>query len=120
MPVRFSIAVQERGKATNSVRDIRASGYSEVIETSNQFTVGCTSHPRNNVRRHRLVVVGVCELEASGCRCVAGVRVGLPEFFEDAIDEGGLGDGDGPGSPVPSNGDAESELCRTKVGDLPA
>jgi hypothetical protein len=112
IPVFFPVAVQVRGKATDSVRDIRTSGNSEVVKAANKFTIRRMSYPGGDMWRDRQRFVRSFQLYTGYHGNIDGVSIGLVEPFEDTVDKGRLGNGDRMVDKVTSDGDTKSEFGR--------
>ena len=119
-PVFWTVAVEEGSETANGKGNVGAGHHRDVVEAAYQSTVRRAVHPIFNFGRWWDGWVRAAKLEAGNHRGITWVCVGLAKTFDDAVDEGGLGEGDGPGRPVATDGYSQCELGRAQFGYVPA
>ncbi len=106
----WAVAVKEGGEAADSKGNVRVGCYCNVVEAAYQSAVWRAVHPIANLRRWWDGGVRVAKLEPCNHRGITWVCVGLTEAFDDTVDEGGLGEGDGVGGSVAADGYPQCEF----------
>ena len=113
------ITVQEGSKAANGIGDVGSSSNCNVHERTYKSRVRGAFDPGSKVWGERYSFVRGMEAKAADHGGVNGMcRVGV-EAFDDAVNEGSLGDGYGVGGKVSCDANTKGELGLTKVRDLP-
>jgi hypothetical protein len=105
-PVIRSIAVHEGGQAANSKCNVRSRAYGDVVQCTDQGTVGCAGLPSQDFRRDGDAFVRAAKGEASDHGGVAGMSVTEVEPVYDFVDECSLREGDGARQSIAGEGDS--------------
>ena len=104
------VAIEESSEAANCKGDVGVGSHCNIVETSDKGAVWHVVHPSADFGRRWGGWVGAAKLEAGHHGSIARMCVGLTKTFDDAVDEGRLGEGDGAGRPVVADGYAQGKL----------